>query len=246
MSVLTPLDWAALAVWAALWLGFSWFARSRGPGAGDLNAIMARYRHVWMRLSWRRENRITDIALMGNLMHSATFFSSTTLLVLGALFAFLGTVEQVPDVVETVSKLPFAARTSQHLLEAKAFALTLVFVYALLRFTWALRQFNLCCILIGAFGGDPDAPRAGGAPSAGPSLEAEQTLRAGRLNELAGVNFAQGLRAYYFSVPLLAWLINPWLMLASALLITLATYYMEFRSATVRVLAAADSGRPQR
>jgi uncharacterized membrane protein len=63
-----------------------------------------------------------------------------------------------------------------------------------------------------------------------------QIAQAGRLTELAGINFSQGLRAYYFAVPLLVWLISPWLMMAAAVLITLATYYMEFRSATVRAI----------
>jgi len=252
MGVLGIVDWLALAIWAALWMGFSVFVRRQSDAGRDLNSIMAHYRHAWMQQAWTRDNRITDIALMGNLMHSATFFSSTTLLVVGALFAFLGTVERGPDVIEAVSKLPFAERTTQQLLEVQAFSLTLIFVYALLRFTWSLRQFNLCCILVGAFppaalpgrqdlshqGSDdhPAAARVEHKPGLVPMAAQAQIAQAGRLTELAGINFSQGLRAYYFAVPLLVWLISPWLMMAAAVLITLATYYMEFRSATVRAI----------
>ena len=254
MGVLGIVDWLALALWAALWMGFSIFVRRQADAGRDLNSIMARYRHAWMQQAWTRDNRITDIALMGNLMHSATFFSSTTLLVVGALFAFLGTVERAPDVIEAVSKLPFAERTSQQLLEVKAFSLTLIFAYALLRFTWSLRQFNLCCILVGAFPpavlpGRQDSSHQGSKehhpdrvehkPGLAPMAAQAQIAQAGRLTELAGINFSQGLRAYYFAVPLLVWLISPWLMMAAAVLITLATYYMEFRSATVRAIGPA-------
>ena len=121
MGVLGIVDWLALAVWAALWMGFSIFVRRQADAGRDLNSIMAHYRHAWMQQAWTRDNRITDIALMGNLMHSATFFSSTTLLVVGALFAFLGTVERAPDVIEAVSKLPFGsyARDLRHIALAR-------------------------------------------------------------------------------------------------------------------------------
>ena len=227
MKLLSTLDLVGLAVWALLWAGYTAYAARACVTRPCMMGSTARYRRAWMREAYWRDNRVADVALMGNLMHSATFFSSTTLLVVGALFAFLGTIERGPDVVEAMSKLPFAARTSQSLLELKAFSLTLVFVYALLRFTWSLRQFNLVNIVLGAY----PARKEDHLP------DDRMIDQAARLNELAGVNFAQGLRAYYYSVPLLAWLINPWLLIAGAIVITLATWYMEFRSATVRALA---------
>src|SRR5690606_10625298 len=105
----------------------------------------------WMREAYHRDPRIADVALIGNLMHSATFFSSTTLLVLGASFALLGTIERGSEVLEVMKTLPFATQVSQDLLESKVVLLTLLFVYAFLRFTWSLRQFNLVNIMVGAF-----------------------------------------------------------------------------------------------
>ena len=223
MNALTHLDWAGLVVWALLWLGYALWA-DRGNGRPDsLMVSIAHHRREWMREAYRRDNRITDVGLIGSLMQSATFFSSTTLLILGGLFAVLGTIEKSAEVLQG---LPFAARTTQELLEIKALALTLVFIYAFLRFTWSLRQFNLVGIVVGSY----------------PTLDVHRAdddrviVQASILNELAGSNFAQGLRAYYFAIPLLVWLINPWLLLGGALVITATTYYMEFRSATVRAL----------
>ena len=116
---------------------------------------------------------------------------------------------------------------SQGLIESKVLVMTLVFVYAFLRFTWSLRQFNLVNIMVGAFPGQRDRLIA----------DDPMVAAASRLNELAGSNFSQGLRAYYYAVPLLLWLVNPWLLLSGTVVITVVLYWMEFRSETVRALA---------
>ena len=229
MNVLDRYDWIGLGLWLALWVGYALWAAGAQNRVPSLLGALVNYRRVWMREAYRRENRITDVALIGSLAQSATFFSSTTLLILGGLFALLGAPS---DGAEVLGSLPFAARMSRDLLEVKAIVLTLVFVHAFLRFTWSLRQYNLANIMVGAY------------PAKTENHVDEDRLirRASTLNELAGANFTQGLRSYYFAIPLLLWLINPWLLLAGSVLITLATWYMEFRSATVRALAHDDGG----
>lgn len=221
------LDWIGLALWAALWFGYATWAGLDGRGRPSIMSMLARYRRQWMQEAYRRDNRITDVAMISSLAQSATFFSSTTLLILGGLFALIGTIGESAEVVRS---LPFASRTSQDLLEIKALLLTLVFLYAFLRFTWSLRQFNLVNIVVGAYPPQQDGQEAG-------SRLIEQ---ASQLNELAGANFTQGLRAYYFAIPLLLWLMNPLLLIVSSVIITVANWYMEFRSATVRALAHED------
>jgi len=228
MYAFSVFDWIALAGWLCAWLGYGHYAERVGDRRPNLMASVASFRRRWMREAYLRDPRITDVGLIGNLMHSATFFSSTTLLVVGASLALLGTIERGAEVVEVMRNLPFAMRVTQEMLESKVLVLTMVFVYAFFRFTWSLRQFNLVNIMVGAF------------PAQREHLVANDSLiaTAGRLNELAGLNFTQGLRAYYYAVPLLLWLINAWMLVAGTLVITLVLYYMEFRSATVRALAA--------
>jgi len=78
----------------------------------------------------------------------------------------------------------------------------------------------------------------GAFPASRDGHEVDEALvaTAGRLNELAGLNFTQGLRAYYYAVPMLLWLVNAWLLIGGAVGVTAVLYYMEFRSATVRAL----------
>lgn len=237
MNALGRLDWIGIALWALLWFGYAFWAARQDGRRPSIMSLLAAYRRRWMREAYLRDVRISDVAMISSLGQSATFFSSTTLLILGGLVALLGTIDQSAQVVQS---LPFATRTSRDLLEIKALLLTLVFAYAFLRFTWSLRQFNLVNIVVGAY------------PAHAEHRQPDDRLiaQASRLNELAGANFTQGLRAYYFSIPLLFWLINPQLLIAGSVVITLATWTMEFRSATVRALSndthapAAADGRP--
>jgi uncharacterized membrane protein len=227
MQALSHLDWIALALWGASWAIYALIADKMAIGKDSLMSSSVKYRRKWMRESYQRENRMPDIATIGNLMHSATFFTSTTLLVLGALFALIGTIEKSAEVVEgVVQGLPFAVKTNETLLEIKAVVLTLTFVYAFLRFTWTIRQFNLLNIMVGAFPAHLEHR-----PIDEPLIE-----KAARLAELAGGNFTHALRAYYYAVPLLMWIVNPWLFVIGTIGITVATYSSEFRSETVKAL----------
>lgn len=233
------LDLVGLAVWLLSWAGYQWWAGKAGTTRHNLNTAVRPLRWQWMREAFRRENRVTDAALVGNLMQSATFLASTTLLVIGGLLALLGTVEKGTEVVQS---LPFAQKTGAAAFELKALILTLVFVYALLRFTWSLRLFNLLNIVVGAFPSRPAGQQAAmdgmdGEGTGGGQADAERLIRrAARMNELAGLHFTQGLRAYYYAVPVLLWLVHPWLLVAGSIAITAVTYLMEFRSATVQAL----------
>ncbi len=227
MNALSLFDWLALALWGGCWAIYALIADKLAIGKDSLMSSSVKYRRMWMHSSYQRENRMADIATIGNLMHSATFFTSTTLLILGGLFALIGTIEKSSEVVQgVVQGLPFAVRTNEALLEAKAVVLTLTFVYAFLRFTWTIRQFNLLNILIGAW--SPIEHKN--------SSEEHLIEKSARLSELAGANFTHALRAYLYAVPLLLWIVNPWLFVIGTLGITLVTYLSEFKSETVKAL----------
>jgi uncharacterized membrane protein len=236
MHALTLADWLGTALWVLSWAAYGVWAAKNSLNNPSLMGTVAHYRRTWMREAFKRENRITDSALVNSLMQSATFFSSTTVLILGALFAVLGSIERHPaDILDVVKSLPMARQVSQHLLETKVLLLALVFVYAFLRFTMSLRQFNLINILIGAF--PAHAPGSVHVPS---ERDDPMVTQSAGLNELAGNNFTHGLRAYYFAMPVVLWLVNTWLFIMGTIVITFVTYYMEFHSATVRALASTQ------
>lgn len=235
MNAINALDWIAFWLWLGLWSTYQWYVTRSGKSRPSLGELMVPMRRQWMLEALHRDNRISDVAMIGNLMHSSTFFSSTTLLILGGLFAFISSIDHS---VAFVQNLPFARRTSVEVIEVKAVVLAGVFIYALFRFLWSIRQFNLLNIMLGAY--PPAHLRSQPTPrAAGYIVE-----QAAKLNALAGNNFAQALRAYYYSVPILLWLVNPWLMIVGTIIVTAAVFFTEFRSETVQSLLGDDSAAP--
>lgn len=218
------LDLLAFLIFIACWFGYDWFAKRHSSDRASLLTVMNPFRERWFKQTLTRENRIVDSALVTNLLHSATFFSSTTVLVLGALLALLGTVEKSTDFIEN---LPFAQRTSQQLLEAKIVLLILLFVYALIKFTWSVRQFNFVTIIIGSI-----SPR-----EALTDEDAKAAASAAGILKLAGENFGQGLRAYYFAIAAIMWFVQPLFFIAATVVVTITLYRMEFHSRTLDVLS---------
>jgi len=227
---LPPLDLAALSLHLAVWVGYSVFADRWGRrGRPCLSAATARLRVRWMRALCDRDNRITDSGLMASLMRSVSFFASASVLILGGIVAMLGAGDRA---YEMVRELPMLARSSQGVFEVKLVILTGVFVYAFFQMTWSLRQFNYCCILVGA------APVAS-APAAVKDRFAEQ---AGRLQSLAGRTFNRGLRAYYFALAMMTWFIHSGIFAVTTLAVVAVLYRREFRSASLDALVTAFEG----
>jgi uncharacterized membrane protein len=222
--ILSPLDIAALAVFAACWWGYPWYAARREERSPGLVLLTNRYRHEWMRQMLARDLRMVDTSLIATLTQSSTFFSSTTVLILGGLVALLGTSETVQS---ALGKLPGAVRTSEQLWELKLLLLVAIFMYAFFKFTWSLRQFNFAGILVGA--APPVASEAG----------EEIARRAGQMTALAAEDFNQGLRAYYFALAALTWFVNPVAFIVGSLGVAAILFMLEFRSNAVKVLAGA-------
>jgi uncharacterized membrane protein len=138
-----------------------------------------------------RDNRITDASLIGNVVHSATFFASTAVVALAALLGTLGNLDRAHAAVEGLAS---TAKTSRPLLEAKVMLLLLVFAHGFLKLSWAVRQLNHCAALIGAAPLRPDAARRDAFAD-----------RAAAVLTLAVGSFDTGLRAYYFALAASRW-----------------------------------------
>ncbi len=223
------LDLIALAVFIACWFGYDWFAKRHANDRPSLITVMNPFRERWFAQTLSRENRIVDSALVSNLLHSATFFSSTTTLVLGGLIALFGSVEKSVDVFDN---LPFGQRSSQQLLEAKIILMILLFIYALVKFTWSVRQFNFVTILVGSFAPKDELI----------DEDRSSAMRAAGILKLAGENFGQGLRAYYFALAVLMWFVQPLFFVAGTVIVTIMLYRMEFHSRTLDVLSGKMDG----
>jgi uncharacterized membrane protein len=218
MLPLNLFDWLALSVFAACWLGYATVV-DRVPAIRARSVIMAmdEHRRRWMLATLARENRIADIAAIGNLMQSTGFLATTSILILGGLVAMLGASDLGQRVV---AALPWASVPSEALWEIKIGLLLLIFINAFFELTWALRQFNYGSILVGAM---PSRP---GDPEGLPQAEA-----AARVLNRAAQHFTTGLRSYYFGLAALAWTVHPLALVAASLFVLRELHRREFRSA---------------
>jgi uncharacterized membrane protein len=168
-----------------------------------------------MRAALMRENRIADMAAIGNLMQSTSFLATTAILIMGGLVAMLGASDLGRRVV---AAFPWAQVPDEVAWEVKIALLLLIFVSAFFDLTWALRQFNYGSILLGAM------PVATGEP------DLRQADAAARVLNRSAQHFNNGLRSYYFGLAALAWIIHPIALMLASLLVLRELHRREFRS----------------
>lgn len=218
-------DWLALAVYFFCWTGYAWFSeRSRWSSAG-LVGRSHDFRLNWAYRMLEREVRVVDASLIGNLMSSVSFYANTTIYIIAGIFAALGTADKL---IHVTADLHLGGAGNRGLLELKLILLLGSFVYAYFKFNWSLRQFNLLSILVGA------------APS-GQRGETEidrYATRLAALNSLAGDDFNRGIRAYYFGLAALSWLVDPLLLGILSIGVLLILYHRDYRSDAQRALSA--------
>lgn len=216
-------DIIAVAWLLLCWLGYSRYSE-HGSAAENLIGIMARHRERWMIEMLTRENRMVDIQIINSALNNATFFASTTILIVAGLFAVLGALENVIDVVRDI---PFAVKTSRALWETKVIVMMLIFVHGFFKFAWSMRQFNYCSLIVGAAQNTDDPGEDELAYARGGAMVAS----------LADKHFNHGIRTYYFGMATLSWFVHPLALLPSALLVVVVLYRREFRSRTLKALA---------
>ena len=92
-------DWLALLAFFGLWVGYAWFARGRGLREQTLLATTNALRQQWMVQATARDPRMLDGLITQNLSSTPSFFCSTTIIIIGGLFALLGTTDKAAELV---------------------------------------------------------------------------------------------------------------------------------------------------
>lgn len=215
-----------MTLFATLFPLLCWFAYNYGVPLLErkrpsLSVIMSMQRRRWVANAVKRDTPL-DAILAGNLMGSVSFLASTSVLLVLAVFTAFGNLTALTDTLTTVGlKASYTAQDVQiHL-----FATLSIFVLSFFAFTLALRQFNHFCILLGAIEHSEHVAR-------------DEIDGIARLNTLAAKNFNNGIRAYYFAVPMVAWFASEWLAVAATLVTVAFMVHREFFSTAHRVAAS--------
>ena len=225
------LDWIGLAWFVVCWFGFEQVVERGWISRTTLHDETHRRRLRWGRVMVRRNPRITDAALIANLLPSLSFYANTSIYIIAALFAALGALDQL---MSAASELPFTRTLSREATELKLLILLGVFVVAYFKFTWSLRQFNLLSITLGAVPHD-----------AGDDELEVHAQKFAAVNSCAGNDFNRGLRAYYFGMAVMAWMVSAWLFVFSTVFITIVLARREFSSPVLKALNSFRTNEPR-
>jgi len=215
-----------MTLFATIFPLLCWFAYNYGVPLIErkrpsLSVIMSMQRRRWVKNATLRESPL-DAILSANLMSSVSFLASTSVLLVLAIFAAIG---QTSSVMEALNGVGMGVDYSPADLQIHFVVMLAIFTLSFFAFTLALRQFNHFCIMIGAM------------DHSGRVSEAEVDSIA-QLNTLAAKNFNNGIRAYYFAVPAVAWFVSPWLAIAITAITTAFIIHREFFSSAHRIAAS--------
>ncbi len=218
MLYLTWLDIVAFVWFLLTWISYATLIERTRYGKKSVNLIMENYRYIWFRTLLRREQRMIDTGVMSGLQSGTAFFASTSLIAIGGTLSMLQNSDKI---IALMQALPGVTPNALPLLQAKICGLTVIFVYAFFKFTWAFRLFNYSGIIIGACPVKDEAQND----------EAYRIAdRGARLNIAASRHFNRGLRGFFFALGYLGWFVHPLLFLIGTGLIAIVLYRRQFAS----------------
>lgn len=193
-SDLTLFDAIAVAMTFAAWACLGWLIESERLRRPSVTILMKDFRRDWMREMLTRQPRIFDSTILSSLRQGTNFLASASMIALGGLLALIGNADRLLGVAEdfTLGGPPAAV------IEVKLLLTGVFLLHAFLKFVWSNRLFGYCAVLMAAVPNDPEDPRA-----------LPRALQAAEVNIRAALNFNRGLRALYFSLGALAWLLGP-------------------------------------
>jgi uncharacterized membrane protein len=229
MTLFATPDLLALLYFLAAWIGYMLALEKSGRGRRGLNALMNRYRDIWMLNLVGRQNRIIDAQVTAALQNGTAFFASTSLIAIGGTLSLLRSTD---DILTVVSVLPFSAVPTRSQWEMKMLGLTVIFVYAFFKFGWSYRLFNYVAIMVGA----------------APPIEEKDSKqaqdfarRAARLCESAGRHFNRGQRAFFFALGYLGWFLGPIPLVVTTTAIVIVMWRRQFNSDARAAFPAGDT-----
>ena len=221
-----PADAAALALLVLSWAGIGLWIET----GNSVTRIMSDYRRRWMAEMVTRQPRVYDATVLNGLRQGTAFFASTSILAIGGVLALVGNTDPLSGAAETLGEGMIAPVVWQ----IKLLLVAAFLVAGFLKFVWANRVYGYCAVVMSAVPNDVDDPEVG-----------ETSRLAAELNIRAAINFNRGLRAMYFALPAMTWLLGP-LALALATAVTVTTLWRrEFASFSRKLMVAGPDAASQ-
>jgi len=215
LGALTSIDLFAAGLMMVTWFIIGWWIEHPGTKHPSVTVLMADQRRAWMKVMVTRVPRIFDSQILGSLRQGTSFFASTCLLALGGVLALIGNTDPLRGVAQEVITTDVPTLIWQLKLGLVALFLAMAF----LKFAWANRVFGYCAVVMAAVPEEPESPDA-----------YQVAAQAAELNIRAAMNFNRGLRAMYFALGALAWLVGPIMLIVATSLVVWLVWSREFAS----------------
>ena len=215
LSNLTFPDAIAVLLFLTSWFVLGWMIEHASMQRPSVTVIMADYRREWMRQMITREPRIFDASILANLRQGTAFFASGCMIALGGVLAVIGNAETLKDVAADLAVSDGAA----FIWQVKLLLVVMFLTHGFLKFVWANRLFGYCAGVMAAVPNDSSDPRA-----------VPRAKQAAEINIRAAWNFNRGLRAIYYALGALAWLLGPWGLMVANLCVIWLIWSREFTS----------------
>ena len=189
--------------------GYLRYRLKQNPGY-TVQRVNNMVRSAWVEEIMRRRDGILAVQTLRNSMMAAVFLASTAvLLIIGVL-----TLSEQGDKLRTTwQALDVFGAASSRLWLTKMLLLLIDLLFAFFSFAMAIRLFHHVGYMI-------NAPQDGNLVAASPAHVSAHLNRAGRF-------YSIGMRAYYYTVPLLLWLFGPHFMLAGTVALVVSLHFLD-------------------
>jgi|TARA_B110000093_G_scaffold183161_1_gene232447 uncharacterized membrane protein len=208
------------------WIAYSLFAKVMAKRTASLSSLLHDYRIDWMKSMVTRDIRIADATMLASLERSVNFFASTTLLILAGLLAVL---TRSGEAFTALEHLAFASANGAMHVQFKLLVIIGILVYAFFTFTWSMRQYSFCNVLMGAA---TNVTKSDVNSGIGESF----TLQMAKVLDQAGHSYNYGLRSYYFAMAATTWFVDAWIFMATVTFVIAILYRREFHSRPVQAM----------
>ena len=221
LTVFSSWDLSAVSLLLVCFVLIGLLIENAPASQPSVSQFMAEHRRSWMRHMAARDVRIFDAQVLNGLRQGTAFFASATMLATGGVLALIGNADKLIDVADDLSLSP----ASEWIWEIKLLLVLFFITNAFLKFVWSHRLFGYCAILMAAVPNEVDDPQ---------SLTISH--KAGEVNISAARSYNRGLRAIYFSIASIAWLLGPWALLLATVITVSVLLRREFMSKSRAVL----------
>ncbi len=217
----SPIDYAGILMLVSAWLWIGWRVENPFPQKPSVGKIMDDYRRDWMKEMVTRQPRMFDAQVVAAMRQGSTFFASTTMIAIGGGLALLGNPQRLAGVAEDLA----LGSAPTMVWEVKILIIILFLANAFLKYVWAHRLFGYCAVLMAAVPNDPEDPNA-----------YPRAKQAAEICVTAARSFNRGLRATYFALAAVAWILGPIALILGTIITLAMLYRREFASHSRTIL----------